>query len=517
MSYRRREQKARQLARQYWSQRLGDAERELIRLGFSIPTTKEEADRLTTLVPKYLPDWPDKAKSPCCILFAKTRKFHSGGCGAGASTGISPLNGSAPPIQSAPGLSSRSSYHDSKRASGARVVKPKFNFSGLRRVTTPTSPAVRRSSQPISASVPDLMAAEQQVEKCRPSAMDTTCKPILHGQLPTRPQEEPFARYLLALDIPPEHRLDVWFTQILGTPDIDAVILCHGVGLFVIELKSWGVSAIKKITAVEGIEVDEHVKKSTRKTPWQQAFEAGDALSGKLSSAPGVNSSARSAWISCGASLFNISRSAFLRRFGGTVSTPYAVKLISEGVLFSEDLSDGTALVQRLKYMKQNPLYRKKPNRFIDSASIYSEILAQDLDRFINYKLIPATTPTASDLERLRRIEDEEEHELERLDLHTNVLCSGFAGTGKTVLGLQAALRAKQSTLFTCFNKVLASDIRRLTAFSRKYQQFPFEVYDIFHLIDTCESRLELSFLSKEDDEEFDAWTIRRVDLLPRN
>lgn len=344
---------------------------------------------------------------------------------------------------------------------------------------------------------------------CNPDA--PKCKPRLHGNLPSHSQEMPFAEYLLALNLPANNGIDVWFTQLLGTPDVDAVIVCRNLGLFVIELKSWGLSLIKKITAVEGVEIDKDVKKSTKKSPWQQSFEAGDALSGKLSSAPGVKRCALQAWISCGASLFNISRTQFLRKFQGNASTPHAVEAIARGVLFAEDLADGATLIERLKYIKANPLYRRKPNKTIDSLTFYSAELVEELDEFINFKLLPTASPTKTDLTRLQRIEQEEERGLEKLDLSTHVLCTGYAGTGKTVLGIQAALRCKKATLFTCFNKVLATDIRRLMTFSRKCQEFPFEVYDVFDLMETCESRLELPFLSKTKDEKFDPWASRRV------
>jgi hypothetical protein len=158
-------------------------------------------------------------------------------------------------------------------------------------------------------------------------------------------------------------------------------------------------------------------------------------------------------------------------------------------------------------------MYRKSPQKDIDRDIFYSTELVDALEDFINWKLAPGEIPTASDIARLRKLEHEEERGLDDIDLSNHVLCSGFAGTGKTVLGLQFALRLQSPTLFTCYNKVLATDIRRLTGFGDRYRAFPFDVYDVFDLMDTCERRLELPYLSECPDDKgvYDRKALRRV------
>lgn len=281
----------------------------------------------------------------------------------------------------------------------------------------------------------------------------------LHGRLPWRPQELPFAEELLKLSVPRTNEIHVWFTQIVGTPDIDAVLVCKQIGLFVIELKNWGLTAIEEIDGVEGITVAEEVKKSTTKPPWQQAFDAMDVFSRRLKSYP----AAKYVWGSPAAALFNVSREAFVRKFREKSTSSEVLSIISDGVIFADDLVDGHGFIERLRYVKNNPVYRKAPNKGIDRLFRYGQDLIADLERCINFKFIPSENPTPSDLQRLRKIEQEEEKELQTFDMSANMICFGYAGTGKTVLGLQAALRKKVATLFTCFNKVLATDIRRLT------------------------------------------------------
>jgi len=59
----------------------------------------------------------------------------------------------------------------------------------------------------------------------------------LYGNLAEKIQERPFADLLGDLDFG-LIRVHVWYTRILGTRDVDAVLLAEGLGLFVIELKS---------------------------------------------------------------------------------------------------------------------------------------------------------------------------------------------------------------------------------------------------------------------------------------
>jgi hypothetical protein len=360
----------------------------------------------------------------------------------------------------------------------------------------------------------DAQSVGQLSETDKTIPATTLCKARLHGKPPARRQERPFYEYLSQLEFSENNAIDVWFTQLLSTNDTDAVIVCRNIGLFVIELKYWSLGAIRNrpITAVEGIEIDEHVKKSTTLTPWQQAFNAVDALSKRLESARGVEPILRRAWISGGAALFNISRSRFFSQFSENGSTLSALDDIANGVIFAEDLDYGTAFIERLKYVKAHPLYRKTPNSRIDRPNLYSSELVNALEHYINWKLIPVSSPTKSDLERLRKIERDEERALDQVDASSSVLCSGFAGTGKTVLGLQYALRLRTPTLFTCFNKVLATDIRRLIGFSNDYSSFPFDVYDIFDLVDLSERRLELPSFQFGNDVDSDAK--KRVDRI---
>jgi predicted ribonuclease YlaK len=115
-------------------------------------------------------------------------------------------------------------------------------------------------------------------------------------------------------------------------------------------------------------------------------------------------------------------------------------------MIFAEDLNDGQTFLKRLEYIEAHPLYKAAPNKRKDKPALYNGHTAISLDTFFRFKLTLAETLTASEMARLRRIEDEEERHLDQINPDHHVLCSGYAGTGKTLLGLQLALRRKVPT-----------------------------------------------------------------------
>lgn len=92
-------------------------------------------------------------------------------------------------------------------------------------------------------------------------------------------------------------RLHVWYTRVLGTRDIGALLLWEGFGFFVIELKSLGPSAIAKIDD-NGIHLRQGVKSSTKKAPWQQALEAAESLQSRFNTSDHYRDTLGPLWVS---------------------------------------------------------------------------------------------------------------------------------------------------------------------------------------------------------------------------
>lgn len=339
-------------------------------------------------------------------------------------------------------------------------------------------------------------------------------KARVHGNLPEKIQERPFADLLGDLDFG-TIQVHVWYTRILGTRDVDAVLLAEGLGLFVIELKSINLGAIKEINGDNGLVLNDNVKSSTKKPAWLQAIDAAESLQNKILATPAHKDLLKDLWIAPGAALFRVYRETFRLRFGKEIQFRHAAEELAGGMIFAEDLADGRTLLKRLEYIKAHPLYKAAPNKRKDKPDLYDGQTALSLDAFIRFKLTPAETLTATEMARLRRIEDEEERHLDQINPDHHVICSGYAGTGKTLLGLQLALRRKVPTLFTCYNKVLATDIRRLTSMGASFLEFSFEAFDVFQLLADCERRLGVRpdrwDQSRETWEEYEARRVGKV------
>jgi hypothetical protein len=337
-------------------------------------------------------------------------------------------------------------------------------------------------------------------------------KAILHGKEPAIPQERPFAETLSCLDFGNE-RLHVWYTRVLGTRDIDALLLWEGFGFFVIELKSLGLSAIAAIDEDNGIHLRPWVRSSTKKAPWQQALEAAESLQSRFHTSDHYRNTLGPLWVSSSAALFAISREAFRLNFGKEARYQHACEQLAAGMIFAEDLRLGVDLLKRLKYIKANPLYKARPtyNRKED----YSPATAQSIEDFVNWNLQPAEILTNHERERLNQIQQAEEKRLDDVTPEHTIICSGYAGTGKTVLGLQYAIRREIPTLFLCFNKVLGTDVRRLTSMADLFADFAIDCSDFHQLLTDCERRLGLPSLSYRQNFENSAeYEKRRVDRL---
>ncbi|WP_162601245.1 nuclease-related domain-containing DEAD/DEAH box helicase [Occallatibacter savannae] len=539
-------------ARAYWYSQLTETELLLVRTGYPSPESKDEAIRLRTLAKELYSSSPKDNDAPCCYVFFDTKTAHHARCSRkspdaniaridksslgtaesqisvadGGKLG-SGLNSQIPSPAEMPTTlvptetaSPDSEQHKPKSIISIKDPMKRPTFLSLQDAEA-WETANTETEGPIARSIlGNRIEARREAfttskESRRPFLRNdppppnrqAEAKVVIHGRLPWRPQEYPFAELLQKLSVPPENEIHAWFTQILGTPDIDAVVVAKNIGLFVIELKNWSLGAIHEIHGAEVIKIDENVKKSTTKPPWQQAYDAMDVFSARMVNYPACNG----VWFSSVASLFRIYRESFLRKFKQHCTAPGALELIANGVIFADDLLSGRAFLDRLKISKHNPVYRRKPNRSRDLLSRYGVDLVRAVESYINFKAIPSESPTPSDKKRLALIEEEEERDLSRCDLTKDILCWGYAGTGKTVLALQSALRKKGATLFTCFNKVLATDIRRLTSFSPVYRELPIEVYHTYDLIDTCEARLGILFESRNSNETMSHWAGRRV------
>lgn len=316
----------------------------------------------------------------------------------------------------------------------------------------------------------------------------------VHSDLPLNIEghhtEFAFARQLSAFD---DEKLHLWFSlnYLPGTNDIDALIFHEEVGVFVVELKGVRLEQVVEYglgrCVISG--------RSTTETPLQQALRAVHSLRNYL-----AGKSRRSLpFITATACWPRIRRFEWKR----TWSKP-DISNLSDSMLFEEDLSHGPDVLRaRLKLIRDNPP--------IGKAAFFRhdpEVLKFFIE---NLTVTARPLPTPTELERLRQIEGRVRSGLRKEfppSAQHQVAFKGHPGTGKTFCLLELGIsyiQSGQDVLFVCFNKVLASDIRRLLSFSDTLDALPskLEIADIFELVTPWGEQHGVSITEERDP---DAW-----------
>ena len=270
-----------------------------------------------------------------------------------------------------------------------------------------------------------------------------------------------------------------------GCREIDLLLVHENLGMFVIEIKAVPLSAIDSVSpntwVIKGRVGDE--------SPLRQAYSQFEGLRAywlaKMSSKLPV--------VTVTACLPSITRAEWIRAFKGHT---YA-ESIAEGMLFLEDLRDNSSLKVRLEHILSSPPIRKATNK----TPAITKAAMDDLIRL--FKPSTPQSATISDRARLEAIERQINKELLKdfpPDRASHAVFTGHPGTGKTFRLLSIATAhayAGKKVLFACFNKTLASDVRRLLQFNEKLalSTFSIDVADIFQLaIRTYEmNRMEVS------------------------
>lgn len=311
--------------------------------------------------------------------------------------------------------------------------------------------------------------------------------------------EERLARKLSAC---PDDRLHLWFSlsYLPGVRDIDVLIAHERIGFISVEIKAVPLRAIKSFSfnscEIEG--------RSPDQGPVVQAHSASSSLREFL-----VSRMDPEPFISCTACWSEISRDQWNQGWDNpSVTGEYAQRM-----LFSDDFISGTeALITRLQYIHSNP-----PMRCGGRSRIINKETINKINELLCPKAMPK--PTVTERDKLRRIETGVTAELRKKfppgDVR-RVLFRGYPGTGKTFRLLQiGSFHAYEGrrVLFVCFNKTLASDIRRLLHFSEKLRRSPhrIEAVDIFQLATHC---FRANGLEAIDGDDADAWGRMVVDEL---
>lgn len=237
----------------------------------------------------------------------------------------------------------------------------------------------------------------------------------------------------------------LWFNAWNGSfNEIDAVLLRHEIGVFVLEVKALALKDIESFD-IGGFKL--RGDKTRNKSPLEQAVKAMYGLLNYAKSTQGWGKDT-SIYFEAAVVFPRIERQAFLDKFGDSVAN------IEQKLIFADDLRSlstlDAALKRGLKFKRP-----AKPN----AVAMLNRLLGE------------CAPPTPEERQKIAQIEGKKNRRGARLEQflvpsqHDPVVIWGHAGTGKTQHLLRIALshvKAGKKVAFFCYNRVLAGDIKRL-------------------------------------------------------
>ncbi len=311
-----------------------------------------------------------------------------------------------------------------------------------------------------------------------------------HTPIPTKFRgEADLARHLDAM---PASKCHFWFGLdfLPGVKDIDILLLHEEIGVFAVEVKAVPLSDVIQF----GFDHCEIRGRGRQKSPQLQAYDAAVDLRNYLSG------SLELPFMVATACWPLITR----RSWNDSMSNEKVRGEFAGRMLFREDLYSGVSNFRsRLKYIYDNPPIRSAAKYHFRFSSTVLTGLREEL----RVEARPQVTPT--DLSRLQEIERSIENETDRQTPTSEqrlLLYSGLPGTGKTFRLLRIAYRhamAGKKVLLVCFNKVLATDLRRLLSLSKELRDAvgEIEVRDVFQIVSSYAAGLGVRYDSADADD----------------
>jgi len=271
-----------------------------------------------------------------------------------------------------------------------------------------------------------------------------------------------------------------WFNlDIPSINEMDTVAWFKDYGFFIIETKGFRINDFKNVS-LDNITYrsEKHQQRFGHKNPpWKQAREAARLLATFLSNIyyqkqifPSKESKEKNKYLPY---TFSITYFPFISETEFKNAFPNSFQILSDYILFNDCHQNINYLKSKLenigkKQVDNNP--HKKPDSYQKLIGIYNADLLSIYKDKIFIQKPEASNDELYDKNLLRLLENADlKEELNDIDFNYPILRYGYAGTGKTIIALKILQKfaiENKNVLYTCYNKVLATDLRRFTKLS---------------------------------------------------
>ena len=314
------------------------------------------------------------------------------------------------------------------------------------------------------------------------------------GNLPTNEAELQLFNFVEQLAL----EGSAWFNlDIPGTNEIDCLVWFAELGMYSIEVKAFRIDDFSSIST-DNITYSNrtHQQKYGHKPPpWKQARNAARIISSYLTNSYNnkqifdktLSKNECVPFIDSCVYFPYISESEFVSSY------PKAAYQLIDFIIFNECHTNEEYLVKKLNRLKEVRIRNTTKEGFI-SNFLYK---SPDYEKLINiYKeKLFLSTPESSieekyDFKLLKLLESNDlKKEVSNINFDYPIYRFGYAGTGKTLIALrilQHLAIQEKNVLFTCYNKVLATDLKRFNKLSHNISLRYFDnitIKDIHDLI----------------------------------
>jgi hypothetical protein len=297
-----------------------------------------------------------------------------------------------------------------------------------------------------------------------------------------------------------------WFNlDIPGINEIDCIGWFKDYGFFAIETKGFKLKDFKDITLdnITFSSQNHQSKYGHKNPPWKQARIASRLLATFLSNIyyqkrifPTKDSKQRFSYLPY---IFSFTYFPFISEKDFKNAFPNSYGILSDYILFNDCHLDVEYFKNKLKRIGENQVRNNPQNRTDEQSKKvdYNKLIAvytPEIAKLYKEKIFilqpESNKDDKYDTALLKLLESKDlTEELNELNFDFPVFRYGYAGTGKTLIALKIlqkfAIENKQ-VLFTCYNKVLATDLRRFNklSYEEAYRYFDnITIKDIHSLI----------------------------------